>query len=129
MRCPAPRQPLLRLALVWLVGLAVATGVAAQSVQKPSVSGDGPFRMNADRMTYDVNSEVVTAEGNVEVSDEARTLKADRIIYNIRDGIVRASGNISLLDPDGNVLFADEMELDEALKSGFIKISRFPRPT
>jgi LPS-assembly protein len=95
--------------------------VAGAAIAEPRISTQGPFLLSADRVIYDQNLETVTAEGNVEISDDERTLKADRISYSIRQGIVRASGNISLMEPSGNVVFAEHMELEESLRTGFVQ--------
>jgi LPS-assembly protein len=57
----------------------------------------------------------------VEISQGERVLHADSVSYNLRDDIVTASGNVTLLDPDGEVVFADYVELTGDLREGFIK--------
>jgi len=80
-----------------------------------------PVLLNADEMVYDRDSEIVTARGNVEISQGQRLLLADRVSYSVRQDVVAASGNVSLLEPSGEVLFAEYLELDATLKSGFIE--------
>ncbi len=77
--------------------------------------------LSADEVTYNNAEQRVEASGNVEIVQGDRILKADRIIYDISADTVRAEGNIALLEPSGDVLFADQMELENELKTGAIR--------
>jgi len=83
-----------------------------------------PFLLSADKIVYETDLGQVTAKGNVEISSEGRILLADSVHYNQRNGVVTASGNLTLLEPSGEVLFAENMELSEDLTKGFIKSVR-----
>ena len=99
--------------------LLLAAGPAlAQQVSQP------PFLLSADRVTYDNELGQVTANGNVEISSEGRVLLADSISYNQRDGVVTASGNLTLMEPGGEVIFAEHLQLSEDLTEGFIESIR-----
>lgn len=80
-----------------------------------------PALISADQVTYDENLEVVTASGNVEIAQGDRVLLADTISYNLRNEVVTASGNISLLEPTGEILFANYVELTGDLREGFVR--------
>jgi LPS-assembly protein len=77
--------------------------------------------ISADQVIYDETLGVVTASGNVEIAQGGRVLLADTVSYNFRAKVVSASGNITLLDPTGDVLFADYVELTDDLREGFIR--------
>lgn len=79
-----------------------------------------PILLRADTMSYDRELGIVTATGNVEVSQEGQVLLADTLVYNQRQDLVTATGNVSLLDPDGNVFFAEYVELTGDLKDGIV---------
>ena len=79
-----------------------------------------PVYMEADRLVYDKEKALVLAIGNVEVVQGEYILLADKITYFQADNIVQAEGNISLLQPDGNVIFAYKMQLNDDLKKGVI---------
>ena len=49
---------------------------------------------------------------------DGRTLKGRRIVYHYRTGAASAEGEVTLVNPDGSVLNADLLELDEDLRSG-----------
>jgi len=82
---------------------------------------DLPALVSADQVTYDEILGIVTASGKVEVSHGERVLHADSVSYNLRSDVVTASGNVSLLEPSGEVVFADYVELTGDLREGFIK--------
>lgn len=80
-----------------------------------------PALISADDVRYDRDLGVVTARGNVEVSQGLRVLLADVVSYNQRSDVVTASGNVSLLEPTGEVISADFVELTGDLREGFIR--------
>ena len=91
------------------------------SLQAKQSAEDSPADFTADEMTYDKELGVVTARGAVEVVHGPRVLRANTISYNQKADIVSASGNISLLEPTGEVIFAEYMEVTGDLKEGVIK--------
>ena len=97
------------------------TSIAAAQTRQADAE---PFLLSADQMIYDNKLGQVTAKGSVEISSQGRVLLADSVNYNQRDGIVTASGNLTLLEPGGDVIFAEHMELSEDLSEGFIKSIR-----
>jgi LPS-assembly protein len=100
--------------------LVLAASTAAAQERERAVATDQPFLLTADELIYDEKLGVVTARGNVEIAQGPRILLADTISYSLRDGVVTASGDISLLEPNGDVVFADYMRLDKELTEGFI---------
>ncbi|MFT8246713.1 LPS-assembly protein LptD [Roseomonas sp. BN140053] len=77
---------------------------------------NAPVTFTADSVDYDENSSVVSATGNVEAWQNERILRADRFTYNRETGIATAEGNVQLLDPSGQVLFADRAELSAGMR-------------
>lgn len=80
-----------------------------------------PADLTADQVEYDQELEIIKAKGDVEILHGERVLKADTITYNQREDLMTASGNIVLLEPSGDVLFADYMEVTGDMKNGVIK--------
>jgi LPS-assembly protein len=89
--------------------------------QSAPLDPNGQVLVRADEVTYDENNEIVTATGNVELSQGERVLLADTVSYNRRTEIVTASGNLSLLEPTGEVIFGNYSELAGDLKDGIIQ--------
>ncbi|MEX2648262.1 MAG: LPS assembly protein LptD [Alphaproteobacteria bacterium] len=105
------------LALVSVVLLGGAATVAAQVAP----TADEPSVFRADELVYDRELAVVTATGDVEIAQGDRVLLADTVSYDQRTGTVTASGNVALLEPSGDVVFAEYVELTESLKSGVVR--------
>ncbi|MBV9523504.1 MAG: LPS-assembly protein LptD, partial [Alphaproteobacteria bacterium] len=63
----------------------------------------------------------VVAKGHVQISEDARTVLADTVTYNRNTDTVTASGHVSLLEPTGEILFADFVELDSRFENGFLQ--------
>lgn len=80
-----------------------------------------PALITADELTYDEENGLVIARGNVEIAQSDRVLLADEVTYNINEDIVTAEGNITLVEPSGDTVFADFVELTGDLKEGFIR--------
>ncbi len=92
---------------------------SALAVELPN---DGiPALISADEIIYDENLNLVTARGNVEVSQDDRIVIADLITYAIDTEVVTASGNVTLLDPSGEIVFAEYAEISGGLREAFIR--------
>ncbi|WP_369413623.1 LPS-assembly protein LptD, partial [Caldovatus aquaticus] len=81
----------------------------------------GPVTFTADEVEYDQNTGVVTARGRVEAWQGERILRADEFTYNRNTGVATASGNVQLLEPDGQVLFAERVELSNEFRDGVLE--------
>lgn len=108
-----------------LAGAAIALLWAAQAeaqapAPKPSADGlqSDEMYMEADEVIRDDDAGVTTANGNIEVRYDGRTLRADRLVYNDRTGVIRAYGHIAVVNADGSSEYADEMVLDENMRAG-----------
>ena len=88
---------------------------------RTQMSGDTPILFTADQLSHDRDLGVVTASGHVEISQQDRILIADAVSYNERENVMTASGNVSLVEPTGEVLFAEYMELTGDFRDGIIK--------
>ena len=91
------------------------------SSRAESLKNKEPIIFTADEVTNDDENNVIKARGNVEISFENNVLIADSITYNEIQDIVIATGNVSLLEPNGNVLFSEYIEISGDFKSGIIK--------
>ncbi|WP_237154956.1 LPS-assembly protein LptD [Oryzibacter oryziterrae] len=74
--------------------------------------------VEADSVTYDMNQDVVTADGKVVIYYGAYVLLADQVAVNRKTKHVSAQGNVEITDPSGNVTRSDHIELTDDLKEG-----------
>ena len=101
-----------------VLSLVAGSGAAAEP---EAGAGREPLLFQADRLDFDRERNVVTAKGDVELARGGRILRADRIVLDRNTGIAHADGNVTLLEEDGNVVFADSVELTDDLRDGFIE--------
>lgn len=88
-------------------------------INETSVTGT-PALIEADSVSYDFDKSLVIASGNVEITQGTRQLITDTLIYDKANNIVTAKGNVTLIEPSGNVMFADEVELSDDMKKGVV---------
>jgi LPS-assembly protein len=81
-------------------------------------SAEKPVLLQADQVTYDRAADMVTASGSVELSQNDRILQADRVIYDRKRDVMTAIGNVRIIEPTGEVLYAEQMEVTGDLKRG-----------
>lgn len=116
----------MRSLLAGLIGCA-AFAAATACVAVPTVLaqeldvGDEPVLMKADELVYERDLGLVVAKGNVEIMQGERILLADTVSYNQKTNVVTASGSVRLLEPSGDVFFADYVELSDDLKDGVVE--------
>ena len=106
--------------LGWILILPMALYFVIGHAAAQKKVGEAPFLLSADEMIHDNELGQVTAKGNVELSSAGRVLLADSVSYNQRDGVVVASGNLTLMEPTGEVIFAERLQLSQDLTEGFI---------
>lgn len=95
---------------------------AEGSIGIPSKTPTGePVDLEANNVVHDEGAQTVTASGAVEVVQGGRILKADNVSYNLRTDRVRATGNVVLSEADGTTYFADDVELTDDMKDGFVQ--------
>lgn len=94
--------------------------VLADDLEPSSEFDKGAVFLTADEMFKDTNEKVLRyiARGNVEARYQNRILRADQVIYFPELNKVRAIGSVVVVEEDGTVSFADEVELDDNLTTG-----------
>jgi LPS-assembly protein len=95
-----------------------ATPISAPDAPVPGSEDQIGFA--ADALTYDSNSELVTANGNVQLLREGNRLRADQVVWNRTTGKVEAQGNVSVTDPEGNIAYGDRFDITDTLKDGAV---------
>lgn len=110
---PAPR-PLFLLCVLFCLLSSIATA--------KTISGSNePVLFKADEVSQDQELGTILARGHVEITQGKRILMADSVSYNQKTDTVSASGNVTLLEPTGEVIFAEYVELTDGMKNGLVK--------
>ena len=110
----------MRLTVVALLTAMVFAGW--HDVARSQVRGtDQPILFSADEVVHDQKNGTISANGHVEFTQDDRILLADHVTYNQRDDRLVATGHVSLLEPGGDVVFAEYVELSGDMKDGIVK--------
>ena len=91
-----------------LIMIALILAAAVASAQEA-----GPVEFEADSVSVDQEQSVMTATGNVTVTNGGDILTADKLIYNQNTDIAQAYGNVVYRTAEGLEHRSDEMVLDE----------------
>ncbi len=108
--------------------LALSQNAYAQNAPKAKASEQQPVLLQANELIDDAQNERYIAQGNVEAHFEGRILKADTLYYYQTTKRIHAIGNVIIVDTDGTVEFAEEMELSDDLSSA-VALAFFARLT
>ncbi len=104
------------------IGFAALLSVTACPVLAQDLpTTDVPALIQAEEINFDENLGVITAKGNVEITQNDRVLQADAVSYNLRSEVVTASGNVRLVEPSGEIIFAEFAEVTGDLREAFIR--------
>jgi LPS-assembly protein len=106
------------LAAALAVGVSAPALAQTQRIIPPSEDQTDRVLLEADELTDDQGAGTITAEGNVQVRYQGRTMRADRLVYDLNSGVIRAIGNVEIVLEDGSVTYAEEIEADEAMNVG-----------
>ena len=84
--------------------------------------------LEADTVTYDSESSVVTAGGGVQIDYGSYKLVARQVIYDQNTRRLIASGDVELQQPDGNRIYADSIDITDDFRDGFVQALRIETP-
>jgi LPS-assembly protein len=116
-RAPWPVFCLLLLAAMTAAG--APSALAQMGFGRTQQNANNPIVLRADEIEHNDDLGLTIARGNVEVSQNGNVLLADTVSYNQRTDTMTASGHVSLSQPTGDILFADYLELRNAMGDGF----------
>jgi LPS-assembly protein len=85
------------------------------------VRTDQPVTFSADTVDYDKDKALVTATGHVEAWQNGHVMRADKITFDRNTGVAAATGHVVMLEPDGEVMFADYAEMQNNMNDGILK--------
>jgi LPS-assembly protein len=99
-------------------------GAVGGSKNNTPIDRNQPVAFTADNFEYDRDTGIVTASGHVEAWQNDHVLRADKITFDRNTNVAAASGNVVLVEPDGQVVFADYAELTQGMREGVLKDMR-----
>lgn len=129
-RCTASRR---LLAAILLGGLPSGTVPAIAQIGNPlmqqyetvgtatTVAPGEQMLLEADELAYDFDRETVTATGNVQINYRGFVVDAERLTYDQRSGRLVVSGGVRMLEPGGNLVTAESMDITDDFRDGFVE--------
>lgn len=109
------------LALAALAALPAPLRAQSSLFEGRGMTADAPVTFTAEEVEFDRVRGVVSARGRVEAWQGDRVLRADRFTYDRNTGVATAEGNVVLIEPDGQVLFADRAELSGGMRDAALE--------
>ena len=85
--------------------------------------GEGPLNITSDNLTFDPDTNLYIAEGNVEISQGNKVLSADRITLNKDTKDARAEGRVVLME-EGDIISCNALDLNMDSRKGIIREGR-----
>lgn len=109
------------LAACWLpAGQVHAQSVGSNMLGNPPANPRGQMLLEADHLVYDNDAQTVSAVGNVRVAYNGYTMIAQRVTYSRASGRMIAQGNVEIIEPNGSHIFADEIDVTDDFRDGFV---------
>ena len=90
----------------------------------PVADEDAKMLLRANELVYNRDAEKVTASGGVQIYYNRYRMVAQRVEYDQQSGRVIARGNIELIEPDGNRIYAEELDVTDDFGQGFLNALR-----
>ncbi len=119
---PRDRRPW-RVLVATLLAILVPPAARAQLGALASRGGfnsTAPVGFTADQVRYERSRTLVIASGHVEAWQNDHVLRADAVTFDRTTGVATATGHVVLLEPDGEVLFADSARLSDGMRNGVL---------
>ena len=123
-----------RLSTALLTGVAVCAfaitlpTISHAQTLAPEVADGAKMLLRSNELTYNKDAQKVTAVGGVQIYYNRYRMVAQRVEYDQNTGRVMASGDIELIDPEGNRVYADQLDVTDDFGQGFINALRVETP-
>ena len=115
---PVERAPLGWAALAAALAVGASPAAFAQTPTAPQAAQSEVVALEADELINDEQAHTLTAQGDVQVRYQGRTMRADRLVYDLTSGDIHAIGNVEIVLEDGSTTYAEEIDADEAMNVG-----------
>lgn len=91
---------------------------------EPNIPEGSKLVLAANELVYNRDNETVVARGAVQINYGGYKLVAREVEYDQKTGRLKARGNIELIEPTGNRLYGEEMDLSDDFANGFVNALR-----
>lgn len=118
----SPRRMALASALLML---SLGSGVVAQGLVPTDffnapIDSSAPSSVEANTLTFDSGTGIITATGDVVLSQGGYTVTGQNLVYNRRSNALKFSGAVTIRDPSGNLAETEDLEVTGGMKQAFV---------
>ncbi|MBB4955878.1 LPS-assembly protein [Agrobacterium vitis] len=110
------------------IGDAYAQGKTGTGAMAPKIPDDAKLMLAANELVYNKDAQKVTAVGGVQINYAGYQMVARRVEYDQKTGRLMAYDNIELIEPGGNRIYADKLDVTDDFGSGFVNSLRIETP-
>ena len=103
-------------------GPAFAQTAIEDVVQRPAA--DAKLLLTSSELIYDQDAKKIIAVGGVQINYAGYKLVAKRVEYDQASGRMIAIGDIELIEPNGNRLYGDKIDVTDDFANGFVDALR-----
>ncbi|WP_426239762.1 LPS-assembly protein LptD [Pararhizobium sp. DWP1-1-3] len=87
----------------------------------PKMPDDAKMLLSANELVYNKDAERVIVRGAVQINYGGYQMVAQQVEYSQKTGRIIATGEIELIEPGGNRVYADQMDVTDDFGNGFIE--------
>ncbi|MBX4928367.1 LPS-assembly protein LptD [Rhizobium binae] len=80
--------------------------------------------LSANELVYNRDADLVSAVGGVQINYGGYKMVAQKVEYNQKTGRMMAIGNVEMVSPDGNRIYADNLDVTDNFADGFLNSLR-----
>jgi LPS-assembly protein len=91
---------------------------------QPNLPDDAKMLLSANELVYNQEAERVIVRGAVQINYGGYQMVAQQVEYSQKTGRIIATGEIELIEPGGNKIYADQMDVTDNFANGFIETMR-----
>jgi LPS-assembly protein len=91
---------------------------------RPNMPEDAKLLLSANELVYNKDAEKVIVRGNVQIDYGGYKMVARQVEYDQKSGRIHATGEIQLIEPGGNVVYAEKMDVTDDFGNGFVDAMR-----
>ncbi|OLP58538.1 Organic solvent tolerance protein [Xaviernesmea oryzae] len=89
-----------------------------------TVPADAKMLLSANELVYNKDADRVIVRGAVQINYGGYQMVARQVEYNQKSGRIIATGEIELIEPSGNKVYADHMDVTSTFSDGFVQTMR-----
>jgi LPS-assembly protein len=103
-----------------LAGGAMAQGLVPANFFNAPIKPGAPTSVEADDLSFDGNTNIITASGNVVVSRGGYKVSGDHLVYNRLTSDAHFVGAVTIRDPANNVTETNDLQLTGGMKQALL---------